>query len=84
MVPGSERNWIAVNAVEQSSLNKKTKYDNSTLNKINRPVTFAARFAFHAARSLPRADRPCRHCQRANTATAMPFEGLQQGGYNLQ
>ena len=25
MVPGSERNWIAVNAVQQSSLNKKSK-----------------------------------------------------------
>ena len=39
MVPGSARNWIAVNAVQQSNLNKKRKqkYDNSTLKKINCP-----------------------------------------------
>lgn len=24
------------------------------------------------------------HCQRANTATGMPFERLPEGGYNLQ
>jgi len=45
---------------QQTSLNK--KYDNSTLKKINRPVAFAARFAFQPAR--PRmagvfADRAC-------------------------
>jgi hypothetical protein len=42
VIPGSTRNWIAVIAVQQSGLNKKTKYDNSTLNKINGPVAFAA------------------------------------------
>jgi hypothetical protein len=47
MVPGSARNWIAVNAVQQSSLNK--KYDNSTFKKIKRPVAFAAGFASHPA-----------------------------------
>ena len=35
---------------KQSSLNKRTKYDNSTLNKINRPVTFAACSPSHPAR----------------------------------
>src|SRR5438132_13765155 len=30
MIPGSTRNWIAVNAVQQSSLNKKTKTKNMT------------------------------------------------------
>ena len=45
---GSARNWIAVNAVQQFSLNK--KYDNSTLKKINRPVAFAARFPSHSTR----------------------------------
>ena len=40
------RNWIAVNAVQQSNSikNKNKKNDNSTLNKINRPVAFAACF----------------------------------------
>jgi hypothetical protein len=54
MVPGSARNWIAVNAVQQSSLNKKNenkKYDNSTFKKIKRPVAFAAGFASHPARA---------------------------------
>ena len=37
MVPGSARNWIAVNADQQSSLNKieNKKYDNSPLKKID-------------------------------------------------
>src|SRR5438105_2398633 len=30
MIPGSARNWFAVNAVQQSSLNKKTKTKNMT------------------------------------------------------
>jgi len=51
MIPGSARNWIAVNAVknqpQQKTENK--KYDNSTLKKINRPVASAARFAVHPA-----------------------------------
>jgi hypothetical protein len=33
-----------------SALNKKTKYDNSTLNKINQPVAFAACSPSHLAR----------------------------------
>src|SRR5437667_238925 len=41
MVPGSTRNWIAVNAVQQSSLNKKMKAKNMTTpsirNSISRP-----------------------------------------------
>ena len=44
MVPGSERDWVAVNAVQQFSVNKTIKiknYDNSTLNKIKRPVASA-------------------------------------------
>src|SRR6266700_4606040 len=48
MVSGSRRNWIAVNAVQQSGLNK--RYDNFTLRKINRPVAFAARFPSTLAR----------------------------------
>src|SRR5438874_13772349 len=38
MVPGSARNWIAVNEIKESSLkkNENKKYDNSTLKKINR------------------------------------------------
>src|SRR6266581_1362510 len=51
MVPGSARNWIVVNAVQQSSLNN--KYDNSTLKKIKRPLAFAAR------RSSPRPRMVC-------------------------
>ena len=50
MIPGSARNWIAVNAVQQSTSTKKTKYDNSTLKKINRPVAFAACSPSHPAR----------------------------------
>jgi hypothetical protein len=52
MVPGSARNWIAVNAVKQSSLtkNENKKYDNSTPTKFNRPVAFAACFSSHPAR----------------------------------
>jgi hypothetical protein len=39
--PGSSRNWIAVNAVQQSILNKKlkTKTDNSTPKKFSFPHT---------------------------------------------
>src|SRR5438034_6807736 len=41
LVPGSTRNWIAVNAVQQLSLNK--KYENSRCSKTNSPLAFAAR-----------------------------------------
>src|SRR4029077_4257160 len=47
MIPGSSRNWIAVNAVQQSVLNK-TKYDNSTLLLI--PLALAACSPSHPAR----------------------------------
>src|SRR6476620_11776 len=53
MVPGSARNWIAVNAVQHSFLNKNENktYDNSTVKTLNRPVASAARFASHPARA---------------------------------
>jgi hypothetical protein len=51
MIPGSEWNWIAVNAVQQSSLDKQTKYDNSTLQKINQRVAFAACSPSYLARA---------------------------------
>jgi hypothetical protein len=53
MVPGFARNWIAADAAKQSNLNqnKNRKYDNFTLNKINRPVAFAARFPSHPTRA---------------------------------
>jgi hypothetical protein len=52
MVPGSVRNWIAVNAVQQFSLNKiENKNDDSTFKKINQPVAIAACFPFRPARS---------------------------------
>jgi hypothetical protein len=53
MVPGSARNWIAVNAAKHSKpkKNENKKYDNSTLKKINRPVAFAERFLSHPARA---------------------------------
>jgi hypothetical protein len=34
MIPGSERNWIAVNAVQQSTFNKKMKTKNMTHKKV--------------------------------------------------
>ena len=42
-------------------------YDNYPLNNIKRPVTFAARFAFHPARSLLRAGRRRRSCTGGKT-----------------
>jgi hypothetical protein len=53
MVPGSPRNWIAVNAVQQSTL-KKSNYDNSTFKKIRRPVASAAWFPSPLAYLHPR------------------------------
>jgi hypothetical protein len=41
---------LQFNAVQQSSLNKKTKYDNSPFNKINESVAFAACSLSHPAR----------------------------------
>ena len=54
MVPGSARNWIAVNAVNNptSTKNENKKYDNSTIKKINRSVAFAAGISFHGASAL--------------------------------
>src|SRR5205823_12317834 len=51
MVPGSARNWIAINAVQQFSLNKKEnkKYDNSRLKKFDQPLVCATRFPSHPA-----------------------------------
>jgi hypothetical protein len=69
----------------QPQRKNETKHcDNYPLNNINRPVTFAARFAFHPARFLPLARRPRRHCQRGHTVTSMPWAGLPEGNYNLQ
>src|SRR4029077_15000493 len=45
MVPGSARNWIAVNAVQQSSPNK--KYENSICSKTNSLFAFATRSPSH-------------------------------------
>src|SRR5882757_6414769 len=78
MVPGSARNWIAVNAAQQSSLNKKNKnkkHDNSTVKKIDRPVALATRFAFHPtlARMLWSFGGP--KCFRGESATS---RGLSQ------
>ncbi len=44
MVPGSARNWIAVNAVQQFNFNKNetNETDNSALDKINRQVAVEA------------------------------------------
>jgi hypothetical protein len=59
-----------------STKNENKKKDNSTLKKIDGPVAFAARFFL--------ARQPRRHSQRPNTATRVPFEGMQQGNYVLQ
>src|SRR6266567_6596238 len=38
MVPSSARNWIAVNAVQQSSLNKKMKTKNMTTLQLRKSI----------------------------------------------
>ena len=45
MVPGSARNWIEVNSVNNPTLtkNENKECSNSTLNKRNRPLTLGAR-----------------------------------------
>src|SRR5438309_11505802 len=49
MVPGSARNWIAVNPVQQSNLNNEIrKYDSFTVKNINRSVAFTARSPSHS------------------------------------
>jgi hypothetical protein len=54
LIPGSAWNSIAVNAVQQSNLNRNENknYDNSTFKTINRPVAFAARFSSHPTSAL--------------------------------
>jgi len=47
MVPGSTRNWIAVNAAAVNLNTNVKKYENSTSSKTNSPLAFAARSTFH-------------------------------------
>ena len=69
MIPGSARNWIAVNAVQQSNStkNENKKYDNSTLPKITWPVAVVAmrfcsrpRWRSSVLRSSPDTQSACR------------------------
>ncbi len=74
MVPSSTRNWIAINAVQQSNLIPKKdpnlQYDKSTLKKIKRPVASAARFPPNLARGR----LPCIFADRSGWQRHMATE----------
>jgi hypothetical protein len=71
-----------------STRNENSKYDNSTTKKLDQPLALAMRFPFHPARfRIARQRRrscPGASCRAANTATSMPWAGLQEGNYILQ
>src|SRR6202035_2257016 len=55
MVPGSARNWIAVNAVQQFSLNQKVKTKNMTTLQLRKSIAvmFISAFAVSASFAAP-------------------------------
>jgi hypothetical protein len=86
MIPGSSRSWIAVKTIKSEEVPNYALIQNnnndSNRNTFNKLLAFTTRIAsLPAGACLLRAFAG--HCRRGNTVTAMPFEGLPEGGYNL-
>jgi len=76
MVPGSARNWIAVNAVQQFSLNQKVKTKNMTTLQLRKSIAvmFISAFAVSASFAAPTdSPQPANSAQSSEAQTTRPL-----------